>query len=302
MKKLSVLLVIAILFLGCQQKGAERYTQQSPEIDTVKKLLANYTSKSYDTSMYADTAKTYYNTKGNPMSPSETIAYHKQNDANYSSRGFIEEDQEFEMAVTDDGKTWVNAWLYWKGTLAGNGQEVDIPIHLTYQFIDGKIVNEYGYWDPTEVVLALQKMEAAKSMSVEEQTVQSALENITKAWNANDKSLIAASMTSDFIRTENGKTIAKNPEEYSGFMDIYHSAFPDFTVQIDKSTIHGNKAYIYWTCTGTNTGKFKGNDPTDKKIKTHGFSVWTMDGDGKCEREDAFYDTMVLLEQLGMAP
>ncbi|MDE3740795.1 ester cyclase [Maribacter polysaccharolyticus] len=302
MKKSSILIFTAILLMGCQQKAAERYTQQSPQIDTVKKLLANYTGKTYDTSMYADTAKTYYNSIGNPMSPAETIAYHQQNDANYSSRGFLEEDQEYEMAITDDGKTWVNAWLHWKGTLAGNGQVVDIPIHLTYQFIDGKIVREYGYWDPTEVVLALQKMEAEKSMSVEEKTVQSTVDNITKAWNANDKALMASHMTSDFIRTENGNIIAKNPQEYAGFMDIYFEAFPDFTVKIDKSSVQGNKAYIYWTCTGTNTGKFMDNDPTDKKIMTHGFSVWTLDRDGKCEREDAFYDKMVLLEQLGMAP
>lgn len=302
MKKLSLLLLTTILFIGCQQKGAERYTQQSPEIDTVKKLIANYTGKSYDTSMYADTAKTYYNTKGNAMSPAETIAYHKQNDANYSSRGFLEEDQEYEMTVTDDGKTWVNAWLYWKGTLVGSGQEIDIPIHLTYQFIDGKIVREFGYWDTSEVVLAFQKMEAEKSMSVEEKTVLSAVDVITKAWNANDKTLMASNMTSDFIRTENGNTIAKNPKEYAGFMDVYFKAFPDFTVKIDKSTVHGNKAYIYWTCTGTNTGKFMENDPTHKKITTHGFSVWTLDANGKCEREDAFYDKMVLLEQLGMAP
>ena len=276
MKKLSLLVLTAILFIGCQQKETERYTQKSPEIDTVKKLIANYNNKTYDTSMYADTSKTFYNTKENPMSPGETMEYHKQNDA--------------------------NCWLDWKGTVAGNNQEVNIPIHLTYQFVDGKIVREVGHWDPTQVLLALQEIEKANNMSADEKAIQSSIDNITKAWNSNDKEMMASNMTSNFIRTENGTTIANNPKEYAGFMDVYHGAFPDFTVKIDKAVINGNKAYLNWTCTGKNTGNFMENDPTNKKIETHGFSVWTFDTDGKAAREDAFYDNLVVFNQLGITP
>lgn len=302
MRKLSLLLLAAILFLGCQPKGAERYTQDSPEIDTVKKLLANYNSKSYDTSMYADTSKTYYNTKDNPMSAVETIEFHKQSDANYSSRGFVEKDQEYEMVLTDDGNTWVNCWLDWKGTLVANDQEYHIPIHLTYQFIEGKIVREHGHWDPTPIVLAMQEVEKMNNMSADEKAILSAITNITKAWNSNDKEMMASSLTANFTRTENGNTIAENPEEYGGFMDIYHGAFPDFTVKIDKTFISGNKAYMNWTCTGTNTGIFMENQPTNKKIKTQGFSVWAFNKEGKAIQEDAYYDNMVVFNQLGITP
>ncbi|MGB5822320.1 MAG: nuclear transport factor 2 family protein [Saonia sp.] len=169
MKKVIYLCLATVFFIACQPKGPERYTQNSPEIDTVKKLIANYNAKSFDISIYVDTSKTFYNTKKNGLSPTETMDYHKQNDANYSSRGFIAEDQEYEMVLTDDGETWVNCWLDWKGTLAGNDQEVEIPVHLTYQFIDGKIVREVGMWDPTEVVMALQKIEASKTAMAEGQ-------------------------------------------------------------------------------------------------------------------------------------
>ena len=301
MKKLSFLIIAAILFTACQQ-GPVRYTQNSPEIDTVKKLIANYNSKTYDTSMYADTSKTLYNTKDNPMSPAETIAYHQQTDKNYKSRSFLDRDQEYEMVLTDDGNTWVNCWLYWQGTLAANNQEYSIPIHLTYQFIDGKIVEEVGHWDPSALVLAMQEIEKMNNMSVDEKAIHSTLTNITKAWNANDKEMMASGMTSNFTRTENGNTIAKNPKDYAGFMDLYHGAFPDFTVKIDNTFITGNKAYMNWTCTGTNTGNFMENQPTNKKIKTHGFSVWTFDKDGKAIQEDAFYDNLVVFNQLGITP
>lgn len=168
MKKLFLLGTVFVLVLSCNQ-GPVRYTQNSPEIDTVKKLLSNYDSKTYDTSMYADTSKTKYNSS-DMMTAVETMEYHKQNDASYSSRGFKTEGQEYEMVLTDNGETWVNCWLDWNGTLAANGKEVKVPIHLTYRFVDGKIVREYGYWDPTEIVLTLQQIEAEAKMAEENKT------------------------------------------------------------------------------------------------------------------------------------
>ena len=165
MKQLLMAALTLSLIAACNQPV--RYTQTSPEIDTVKELIDNYDSKSYDTSLYADSSKTYYNTKENPLSPAEAMAYHQENDANYSDRSFETEGQEFEMVVTDDGETWVNCWLDWGGTIAATGKEIAIPVHLTFQFKGGKIVREHGYWDPTEVVLEMQKV-AAQAAAEEE--------------------------------------------------------------------------------------------------------------------------------------
>ena len=74
------------------------------------------------------------------------------------------------MVLDDKDRTWVNFWGDWKGTLVANQKEITIPIHLTYQFVDGKIVREYGYWDPTEVLLSLQAIEAAKKAEEESVT------------------------------------------------------------------------------------------------------------------------------------
>lgn len=161
MKKIILLGLVAVLFAACQQQK-QRYTQKSEEIETVKTLIKNYNDQTYDVTIYADTSKTFYNTKDKSLSPSETIAYHQANDSIYSSRGFLAEDQEYEMVVTDDGETWVNCWLDWKGTLTANNKEVDIPIHLTYRFVEGKIVREVGMWDGSEIALVLQELAMAK--------------------------------------------------------------------------------------------------------------------------------------------
>jgi hypothetical protein len=66
-----------------------------------------------------------------------------------------------EQTLDDDGETWVNFWGLWKGTLKANGKEISIPVHLTAQFVDGKIVQEYGFWDMSVFMAEMQAIEAA---------------------------------------------------------------------------------------------------------------------------------------------
>jgi hypothetical protein len=73
----------------------------------------------------------------------------------------------FEQVIDDDGKTWVNFWSNWRGTLAANGQEIEIPVHLSVNMVDGKIVNEYGFYDVSQIQAALQAIEAAKAAAEE---------------------------------------------------------------------------------------------------------------------------------------
>lgn len=167
MKRLIVIICALAVVTACQQKET-RYTQQSPEIDTVKQLIAEYNAKDYKMAAMADTCKTYFNNKKEAMDNKQLMAYHTGNDANYSNRSFLAEDQEYEMVVTDDGQTWVNCWLDWQGTIAKTGKVVDIPVHLTYRFVDGKIVRQLGFWDPTEVVLEMQAIEQMESTNKED--------------------------------------------------------------------------------------------------------------------------------------
>ncbi|MBT8393218.1 MAG: ester cyclase [Bacteroidia bacterium] len=294
MKKLLLLGFAVLLFAACQQE--QRYTQQSPEIDTVKKLIKNYNDKTYDASIYADTSKTYYNTKGKGMSPKETIEYHKANDAMYSSRSFLDEDQEYEMVKTDDGQTWVNCWLDWKGTLAVNGKEFMVPIHLTYQFADSKIVREVGMWDPSEIVLEAQAM---SKMTVEEKAMLKANSDFIKAWSDNDFELLKSITTKNIVRVANGETAAKNQDEIGDIMKFWHTTIPDFNLDLKNSVVNGNKTYTSWTSTGTNTGNFGENPPTGKKSITQGFTILTFNNEGKIIHEEAFYDLLSVLNQWG---
>lgn len=303
MKNLFLVGLMTVLFVGCQQKDT-RYTQQSPEIDVVKKHIDNYNSMNYDKDamVLADSSQSFFNVKENPILNKDIVAYHKANDANYSKRGFLDKDQEFEMVVTDKGDTWVNAWLDWQGTIAATGKVVNMPIHMTFKIVDGKIVREHGYWDPTAIVMEMQAVEAQKAMSVDEKSVKAGIDAIVKAWNAYDKPAMKSAMTNDFVRTQNGEVIITSSDGYgTELMDVFFGGFPDFHVALDNYMISGNKAIINWTCTGTNTGAFQGKT-TNKPITTHGISVWTFDENGKASREDSYYDNLTLFQQLGYMP
>ena len=162
MKNLVLLGLAIVLFISCNKK-TERYTQQSPEIETYKAALEDYNNQNWESlvSRYADTANVFFNTTV-PMRANKIPEFHQSTETVFSSRGFVEEGQEYEMATTDEEKTWVNFWGVWKGTLAENNKELEIPVHLTAQFIDGKIVREYGYWDNAPIVMAVQEIEDSK--------------------------------------------------------------------------------------------------------------------------------------------
>ncbi|WP_445730883.1 ester cyclase [Mariniflexile sp.] len=298
MKNLSLLVLAAILFTACQNQP-QRYTQSSPEIETFKAVINDYDTKNYESlvSYYADTSKTNFNKV--KMASKDIPEFHKQNDVNYSERGFAKDGQEFEMVLDDEGKTWVNFWGTWKATLAANGKEFTMPVHLTARFIDGKIVEDYGYWDPSEVIMALQEIEAVNNMGVDEKAIYNTIKNMITVWNKNDQEAMKAISVPNLIRNANGARVASNQEEYGAMMTAFFTGFPDFKVILEDTKIKDNKAIITWRCTGTNTGEFLGNPPTNKKTNIQGMSIWTFNSDGKAVQEDAYFDNLTMFQQLG---
>jgi hypothetical protein len=155
MKNLFILGLAIVLFTSCNQK--QRYTQQSAEIDTYKKVMEDYKTQNWEDYRlhYADTAKIANNVvKEKAQSVTEAIAKAKDDAKLFK---WVVEDIDYEMVVTDKGETWVNYWGVWNGTLKSTGKVYAIPFHNTAQFIDGKIVREDGYWDNSEIVTDMLK-------------------------------------------------------------------------------------------------------------------------------------------------
>ena len=162
MKKIICIVLVIASFSSC--KNEVRYTQNSPEIETYKKVIKDYEMGNWESlaTHYSDTAKIIYNTtEKNAMTVAQAISQNKADISPLISYNYVAEESEYEMVVTDKGETWVNFWGLWQGRLKANNQLYEIPVHLTAQFIDGKIVKEFGYWDNSKLALDLQAIKEA---------------------------------------------------------------------------------------------------------------------------------------------
>ena len=168
MKKLVLILLVSVMAIACGDANKEnekvRYSQDSEEINTLKAAIKDYENGDWQAMKkhYADTAQIFHNSNQG-KSISEIVKGHEESLADLSNYGFVDGEDEFEMVLTDDGNTWVNYWGDWKGTMSGANKEVIIPVHLTAQFKNGKIVREHGYWDNAIMMNATQEMMAQQA-------------------------------------------------------------------------------------------------------------------------------------------
>lgn len=283
MKKLLLGVVLCTLIYACETP--QRYTQNSPEIESTKAIIKDYNAKNYEAvvSHFADTANVYFNSSKS-FKAGKLPEYHNETDSNFSSRGFIEKGQEYEMVVTDKGATWVNFWGSWEGTFAANGKKTTLQIHLTLQFIDGKVVTEYGYWDSAGIVLALQEIEAAY---VNKQIVQSGYDFFEKGEVPAFLALLDPKV--EWNEAENFIYASKKP--YKGIDATVKGVFEPIGAEWD-----------YWKLTNLQlnemsngqvlaTGRYKAkHKKTGKKLNAQMAHVWTLKN-GKVTKFQQYTDT-----------
>ncbi len=149
MKKILLCAMLLFSVLSCQSDSKERYTRDSAEIDLLKKGIEYYENGDWDkwAEQYTDSARIYQNTWYIWSSPEITKEKHKSLISKLSDYGFERENLSMERIIDDKGRTWVNSWALWRGTLKANNKVIEIPVHLTIQFVDGKIIEEWGFWD-----------------------------------------------------------------------------------------------------------------------------------------------------------
>lgn len=146
-----LLMVTAFFIMTSCEKEAEtpRYTTNSAEIEKLKASIEAYENADWDNWKlhYADTAKIFQN----QISQGETVDDIQEKHINLISKlstyGFSREQMVIEQILDDEGRTWVNFWGLWRGTLEANEKTLEIPVHLTMQFVDGKVVKEWGFWN-----------------------------------------------------------------------------------------------------------------------------------------------------------
>ena len=160
MKNIVLSLTILFLLVSCKQ-GPDRWTDSSPEIDVVKALISDYEAGNWDAwkGHYADTAKLHHNST-EPSSVEETLKGLQGYLEPTSEYGFSDKDIYYEMIIDNDNEKWVNFWGTWEGNIDALDRDLKIPVHLTLQFVEGKIVEEHAFYNLVEYMQAMNEIAA----------------------------------------------------------------------------------------------------------------------------------------------
>lgn len=118
-------------------------------------------------------------------------------------------------------------------------------------------------------------------------------------WNAEDMSSLDQILSNEYTRYLNGIQIVKGRQELKAYILNYQGAFPDLKVTLDRMVESGSQVVATWKFEGTNTGEYGEYPPTGKKTSVKGISLFSLDDEGKIDREDTYYNELYLLQQLG---
>lgn len=163
MKKMILLVMVVAIFTACQQTEPQRWFRNSTETEVTKALLKDYQTGNWSSwlSHYSDTAKVFHNTTQG-VSPQKQQEALKQTIQNLNAYQFNENKTYIEMVLDDNNETWVYFWSTWEATVAGSNTELIVPVHLALQFVDNKVVREYGFYDASSIMMALTEKEAVE--------------------------------------------------------------------------------------------------------------------------------------------
>ena len=159
MKGLFYPTLMTIIFLSaCNQK--KQYTENSPEIDTYKKVVSDYENKDWSdfVTHYSDSAKILIHVTDKDAINATQLAASNKEDA----KGFTDwkyTNKKFLMLTKDNGETWVYFNGLWQGTFIPNNKLYEVPAQINVQFVNGKIVREEGYWDISNIMSDMQKLQ-----------------------------------------------------------------------------------------------------------------------------------------------
>jgi steroid delta-isomerase-like uncharacterized protein len=122
------------------------------------------------------------------------------------------------------------------------------------------------------------------------------------AWNRGDADGVVANAVEDLLWRDvafpmplNGRAALK------ATFEAYMTAFPDLHVEITSTIVDYPRIAQEWTATGTHRGPLLGIAPTGRASRLYGVTVTVYDEDGRLIEGCAYWNPLVLMQQLGVA-
>ena len=94
-----------------------------------------------------------------------------------------------------------------------------------------------------------------------------------------------------------GSTLVRGPEDVKRFQGEYHSAFPDFHINIEEQIAEGDEVVSRYTIRGTHQRAFRGMAPTGKEVELKAVTIFRFSPEGKVVETWDPYDQLSLMRQ-----
>ncbi len=95
--------------------------------------------------------------------------------------------------------------------------------------------------------------------------------------------------------------VLRGREAFKQFVGGFRTAFPDLKITITEQYAEGDTVVSGWTAGGTQRGPLMGMPASGRAGAVRGVTITHFAG-GKIVRDDAVWDTLGLLKQLGAVP
>lgn len=140
-------------------------------------------------------------------------------------------------------------------------------------------------------------------MSTEENKalIRKWVDQVLNTRDVSDTSLAHELVAADFVGHFPGQPPISGLEAFQQFGATYFSAFPDLKITPEDLVAEGDKVAMRYSWRGTQKGELMGIPPTGKQVTTSGMSILRI-ADGKIAEQWDNFDTLSMLQQLGVAP
>lgn len=123
-----------------------------------------------------------------------------------------------------------------------------------------------------------------------------------EVWNNQRLDLVDEMVSPDFVfHDPQSPSPVRGIEAYKQLVRYYTTAFPDLHFTIEDQVSDGTNVASRWSNTGTHQGDLMGIPATGRKIALTGITFGKI-VDGKLVEGWGNWDTLGLLQQLGVAP
>lgn len=124
------------------------------------------------------------------------------------------------------------------------------------------------------------------------------------AWNSRDLDVFDEIVAPDAIDhdPQNPHSEIHGPNALKRQAQMYIAAFSDTRMLVNEQIAEGDFVVTRWTASGTNDGPMMGMPATGKPVVIQGMTIARFQTDGKIGESWANWDTLGMLQQLGVIP